>query len=579
MIRRFRFPLFVPSLAFLGTALVGVWAAYDRGVAWSWFGLLALGVALTVGTPWAARRGGELVLGVIGLGCALLAAAVGAYFLLEYDWAGRGPGRFAALQQAGLWIQAHRPTVSLPEDIHRNVAGGGLAITFPLGLGGLGWAWSRRDWLSGMVSALALFLALVALVLTASRGAWIGLAAGGVTAGYLYCQGYARLRKLPPWLGTALLGGAALLLLGGFWAVSTLPGFESLLGAAPAGEAAVSRAALWRDILTLVRDYPFTGSGLGSTPMVYSTYILLIHVPYISHAHNLFLQIAVQQGLPGLAAFLWLVGLGIRALMRPQPRRILGGRFRTAAFASLVALLVHGMVDAVPYVSRLVPIVFLPIGVALAFDASHASQPGSSDAANRGHLASILWPVGVILALAASLLPGSRAAFLANLGAVYQTRAELAAYDPNRFGQLTLDEVRRTVDLSAAEADFERALTLSPGNTTARQRLGAIALSRGQYEEALAELEATWAAGSQDRVTRLLLAEAYIAAGRVDEATTLAKGLDWAVERLWYLAWSRYRRAGDYARAAATYETVARLEPGNAEAVRARDEMLRLERQ
>ena len=48
--------------------------------------------------------------------------------------------------------------------------------------------------------------------------------------------------------------------------------------------------------------------------MVYSSYVLLLHVLYLSHAHNLFLQTAIEQGIPGLLAFIWLTWVGLRVL-------------------------------------------------------------------------------------------------------------------------------------------------------------------------------------------------------------------------------------------------------------------------
>ncbi len=95
-----------------------------------------------MGIAWAGRRWGDRALGPAGVGCALLAAAVGAYFLLAYDWGDDGTGKFVVVQEAGLWIQAHRPRVPLPEDINGNVAGSTLVRADPAGggRGGLGMA-------------------------------------------------------------------------------------------------------------------------------------------------------------------------------------------------------------------------------------------------------------------------------------------------------------------------------------------------------------------------------------------------------------------------------------------------------
>src|SRR5439155_1556325 len=81
----------------------------------------------------------------------------------------------------------------------------------------------------------------------------------------------------------------------------------------------------------------------------------LIAVPYLLHAHNLYLETAIEQGLPGLAALLCLAYFAARALLRPRPGSAPAWAFRAAALASLVALLVHGMLDSQLFVSPLAP--------------------------------------------------------------------------------------------------------------------------------------------------------------------------------------------------------------------------------
>ena len=106
-----------------------------------------------------------------------------------------------------------------------------------------------------------------------------------------------------------------------------------------------------------------------------------------------------------------------------------------------------------------------------------------------------------------------------NLGAVHQSQAELSVYRwPESWTQ---DEVRRRVDLRQPLAEFERALALDPQNATANRRLGMIALSRGEYEEALGYLEAAYAAEPESVTNRQLLGEAYLTSGRLAEGQAL----------------------------------------------------------
>jgi len=158
--------------------------------------------------------------------------------------------------------------------------------------------------------------------------------------------------------------------------------------------------------------------------------------------------------------------------------------------------------------------------------------------------------------------------WLANLGAVRQAQIELGAYDYRNHGNLSLDEIRRRSNLSGAVYPFQHALALQGEQVTARTRLAAIALSRGQYEQALAHGQAAWDAGHRDRVTRLLLSDALIGASDPDRALELVRGAGWAEMRLKILVWERYESQGDYVRAADAWRVVVGLDPTDSRAKR-----------
>ena len=533
---------------FLLTGLIGVWAAYDRPAAWMRFALLAAGLLLSLAVAGAGRRSGEAVLGPAGLLCALLAAALAAYFLLTYDWQTHAVDKVAVLYRLGLWIQAVRPKVPVPEDIHINIAGGGLALLLPPALAAA--VWARRQRLSLVVvipAALAVAFALATLVLTVARGAWLGLAAGAVVAAYLGWR-----------LGPGLRGGRGPGFRGGRGRGRHHPhrrladlGFVLALLAIAAGLALVvstpvaglgdgsttGRPLLWRQGLDLVADYPFTGSGLGSTMMVHATYLMMLHVGFISHMHNLFLQVAIEQGLPGLLLILLLLALAVANLVR-HARTHGPSLFFLAAVASLVALVVHGLFDAGLYASRLAPFVFVPFAFALGLttDDRPATTENRKPTIDGQHGPAVsgqrskfpvrgLWSVVGGLLLLLLLLPSSLAAFQANLGAVAQTRAELSRYT---WPAVPIqDALRRdpSVNLDPAIAYYQAALARSSTNATANRRLGQIELSRGQYDDARRHLQAAYDAAPGRQAARFLLGESDAIAGETDQAASLWRTL------------------------------------------------------
>jgi hypothetical protein len=320
-----------------------------------------------------------------------------------------------------------------------------------------------------------------------------------------------------------------------------------------------NRLSVFSQAALLVRDYPFTGCGLGNFALVHSTYALLIHVPILSHAHALLLNIAVEQGIFGaLAVVVMWIGagwLGLQELAQvKEPRPML-----TAALLSLVVLIIHGLVDDALYSSRGILLLWAPAGAIVAALPRHKSERSLL----RWWLALAVvatFSLGIIILLAGRALA---ATWNANLGAVAQTKVELQAYDYKHFDKLTLDQVRQWKDLSVAEEHFARALAFNPGQVTARTRSAAITLSRRQYGQALFHAQTAWRVGYRDRVTRLLLGDALVATGRAERAAEMVHGLAWAEERLEGQAWYRYWVNGDYQRAADAWRAVVALNPQN----------------
>lgn len=533
------------STLFLITALAGVWAAYDREAAWQRFALLAAGLLVMLVMAAFAWRRGTPALALMGLGCALLAGAIGGFFLLVYDWAASGTSKVDFLHQVGLWLQEARPVISVPEDINANVAGSALTVLLPLGFAGVVWAWrtGARDnklWLFiALGGALSLLIGMSALILSASRGAWLGLLAGAVAVIWLALR-----RRLSEATGKRhLLDGLALtvLLVGltGYWLAFQQAELAQFLGSVTVGESAVTRPVLWQDALALIGDYPITGSGLDSTMMVYSTYGRLLHVGYITHMHNLFLQIAVEQGIPALIIFLGLLLIAGWSLLRACGRQQTGvAVFCFAAVASLTALVVHGLVDAGLYMSLLSPLTFAPPGFAIAVAVASsikARAPKSRNSLSLSFLAlaSIL---AVLLGLAL-LTSRGQAIFQANLGAVLQTRAELGVY---RWPEWPIqDALRRSpgVDLGPAVTRYRAALARDPGQTAANRRLGQIELSWGQYDSAREHLEVAYASAPWQRSTRQLLGESYAVGREVGKAADLWRNLGADKSQLGIRAW------------------------------------------
>jgi putative inorganic carbon (HCO3(-)) transporter len=124
----------------------------------------------------------------------------------------------------------------------------------------------------------------------------------------------------------------------------------------------------------MIQDFPFTGLGMGSfTQVADILYPFFLYSPgSIEHAHNLFLQIAIDLGVPGLIA--WSATLVIIIFLALKIYRYglkHGDALVTglgAAFISCqIALTIHGLTDAVTWgMVRPAPIIWLLWGAVAA---------------------------------------------------------------------------------------------------------------------------------------------------------------------------------------------------------------------
>lgn len=497
-----RTPFDAPLILFLASAALGAWASFDREAAaakfWQIVGAVALFDSLACAPTRVSLAGRRF--SPVRATLLLLPATIAAYFLLTADW----PlllGKLPPLDPAIRWFASWQPPVAVHR-IHPNVAGGLIAALLPLQIAAVGGA--ALAWPLAGLSALA-------VVMSGSRGAWLGLAVAG--GAWLVWRLWGRRWRRRTWLALAAVLGAAAIAGGALaWSLGPLlfPG---------------GRVELWRNSVDLALDTPFTGLGLGlgTFQMAYSSYVLLLHVGHTIHSHSLPLNIWLEQGLLGLAAFGWLLAAAVRA-------RGGSATWRAAALASLGALLVHGLADDPFYGSRGVVLLFVPLAV-IAREASRAGASAPTAARGRAAAAAPALALGATALLALALMPGVRAAFQANLGALAQTRAELAVY---RWPEWPIqDALRRAlpgypppVELGPAIARYGAALALDGGNATANRRLGQILLSRGEYGAAQLHLTAAYARAPEQRATRQLLGEIYAVGGDVERAATLWSTVD-----------------------------------------------------
>ena len=243
--------------------------------------------------------------------------------------------------------------------IHPNAMAAALAMLCALSWAL--WLFARRE--QSLWQRLLLGLAGTStagiLLLSQSRGALLSLAAS--------LPLLAMLRWRRAWWALAPLGLAGALAL-------HLIGVRDVLDYLAAGGAVRGldgRMEVWARAIYAIQDFPLSGIGMGAFKEVIPVLYPFSSMGEANHAHNLFLQLAVDLGIPGLVAWLamWIaVLLGAGELYREGGRR--GDAWLRALGAGLlcsqVALGVHGLVDAGSWVTWPVLVVWALWGLTVA---------------------------------------------------------------------------------------------------------------------------------------------------------------------------------------------------------------------
>ena len=234
-----------------------------------------------------------------------------------------------------------------------NVLGEFLILLFPTTLALM--ATSKRSYERFFLFALAL-MDCWCLVFTWSRGAWIGCIVSTVlflcvSSKYFFTAGLLSL----PWAAVFLsLKGNSVVL-------TRLTSFS---------DSSVSyRVSIWRGVCHMLEDVGLYGIGIGEGAFkrIYPAYSLA-GIEAAPHAHNLYLQIAVELGVFALAIFLIFICLYAQfsfsfcktAMSRSNKLLCLG------IFSGVFALLIQGMTDYVWYNYRIFLLFWMLIGLGFA---------------------------------------------------------------------------------------------------------------------------------------------------------------------------------------------------------------------
>lgn len=340
-----------PALLLLACVLPGLAVALDRAgvertlVMWTLFAATGSLVALTAGPRevralmWAIAGGAAV--------CALMAIGGAGQIALT------GAGDTAVNRAVGSFsdpnIFAAVLAIALPAALVLAVTAAGVARA---------------------VAAGATLLIAIGLALTLSRGGMLAAAAGALVL--------LRLPVVRRLASIAAIGLAALVAFGA-QPPAGLPQVDIVLDRVASSRSVSDsttdqRAQLYRTTPAIIADHPLTGIGANQFALVAPRYGIVDPTTGFTfeHPHNALLTVAVELGVFGLAALVWL-GVGLVSVLHRAH-----GPLAVAVAAGLTTVAVQGLVDYTLRSNVVAGLTAILAGCAVALSRADVPVPGSA---------------------------------------------------------------------------------------------------------------------------------------------------------------------------------------------------------
>jgi putative inorganic carbon (hco3(-)) transporter len=231
-----------------------------------------------------------------------------------------------------------------------NLLAGYLIPAVVLSLVGI-FAW--QGWIKKALALIMLIVNAACLILTFSRGGWIGLLVAILSVIVLLVYWWSV--QMPPfwrtWSLPIILGGLIGVLVLAVIFVEPLRIRVFSIFADRQDSSNNFRRNVWDAVFEMIRDRPIIGIGPGHN--AFNKIYPLYQRPRYSalSAYSILLEVAVETGFIGLACFLWLIVVTINSafmqIRRLRESRNVEGFWLIGAVATLVGMLAHGTVDTI----------------------------------------------------------------------------------------------------------------------------------------------------------------------------------------------------------------------------------------
>jgi len=273
------------------------------------------------------------------------ATIVGLYGLYQYK---------AGIELKEVWIdQEQNPDIQMriiSTFDNPNILAEYLILTIPITFALL---YNSNSLLKKLFSLFGIAVQGMCILLTYSRGGWLGLFLAMLIFAFFVD------RKL---LFLYVMGGIGLIIVNPKSIITRLSTIVSLEDSSNA-----YRIPLWKASIHMIRDFWLNGIGLGIDAFraIYPQYMMQGIVA--AHSHNVFLQLFVEAGIFGLVGFVVFVFNSLRmnfiAFVKGVDIKI--KRISISVVASILGLLLHGLVDYVFFSNRIIMMFWVLISIGM----------------------------------------------------------------------------------------------------------------------------------------------------------------------------------------------------------------------
>lgn len=197
-----------------------------------------------------------------------------------------------------------------------------------------------KKWMNKAIAALLAMVMFVCLLLTSSRGAWLGFAAA---------MSLFTILKLFKYIPLFLTGGILSIPLAPKVIIQRISTIGNIKDSSNE-----YRTYIWEGTIKMIRDFWVTGVGYGYWAFKNTFYEYSIKGTKTWHSHNMYLEIMAEMGIFGLLTFAWFVISlfihSIKFILKTKDKYL--SYVSAGLLAGFLSIMVHGVAEHILYMPK-----------------------------------------------------------------------------------------------------------------------------------------------------------------------------------------------------------------------------------